>query len=493
MRKWVSIALAVVVLGLLSVSYYIAGERAEKEFNSFLESINKTTPNIQVSADHYHRGWLKSTVHLRVIAQTPPPVLPTDLPAQTATFSFNADIYHGPIIISSHKIAFGLGYVHAKVPLPDEVLHQFNDLFTDKSTQPEFIFSLLLKYQGRLNVDFHVPAFQLIMKDHVTQLDWKGLTSYWKISDHFSHMQGDFTFKGATYKDPHAHGTIEAAHIQYDIKNAKNILMAGTASVQLNDFQWLLDNHVLWAIGGFDGSSKSHVNNGEIDSSLKIDVNKVIYHDIPYGPGIINVTLKHIDAAIANQIQQQLQAASSDNLTPPQQQVLIFGLLSELPQLLSHGLEFDVKQLQLSIPQGLIFARAKVELPAQQGTPTNPLTLINQLTVKAHAEVPVAWLTEMVNEYLRVKIQQHQALLQQLAATPDQNTTDKPLEYKALTTQEIDTMAREQTAAELGTWVQNGLLIQKENSYNIKVFFHNGSLMVNNKPFNSNMLQESAK
>lgn len=495
MRKWLYFLAVVIILGLLSAAYYVTGVRAEKEFNSFLKTAN-TLPNLKISAENYNRGWLRSTVHLHVILNRPPQQYTQDgaiqtLPAQNVSFSFDMDVYHGPIIFADGSVRFGLGLAQATVPLPDEILNQFNQMFASSSTKPTFRFSLLLRYAGKLDADLNIPSFVLTAKDDQSELDWKGFHGRWLISRKMAHIKGTVAFLGLTFKAGDSHGSIGPVNLEYNVDDNENGLLSGDASLGVQSLQLGSNGVSSMGVEGFqvlsDSSIKIKDNVQLIDSSLKADVRKVTYQGFDYGPGVLDVDVSNLDADALAQIQQKVQAASNENLSESQQQIFLLTLLPEVSRLLQRGVELHVKQFQLSIPQGLILATAKIKFPLQQNTNQNPLQLIQQIHAYVTAEVPVFWLSDRLTNFLQFKIEQRQLMEQQIAEKAGAENTTLPV--KPLSSQEITALAKQQAMEQLESLVQNGVLIQKENVYRIKVTYRAGTFYINGKPFNNKQIE----
>lgn len=500
MRKWLYVALIAVILAILSVAYYITGVRAEKEFERFLESA-ENFPNVTVTADHYQRGWIKSTVHINAVLHQPAQQYTQDdeiktLPAQDISFSFNTDIYHGPIIVENNHVSLGLGYAQAEIPLPNEVLSQFDNLFTADSIKPTFVVSLLLKYRDRLDVGFDVPAFELTSKDKQAQINWKGFESLWKLTAKLSRTRGHVKFNGATFKNHEAHGEMGSMYLKYDLEDTTSQILSGNASLNLQSVLFSPAGGSSLVVHGFQAATINHVHDGLVSSSLKADVSDLSFHGVDYGPGVLNVSATNLDAKALNQIQEQLQAVNGSDLSDAQQQVLLLTILPELPRLLGKGATFEVKQFQVSVPEGLILATADIKLPHQEKSDPNPLQLLNQLQANANVEVPVLWLNNMAIDLLKFKIEQNQLMQKEIivkneadAVATGQKASSTEAIAKLLTSQEIDILAVQQAKEQLNKLVENGVLIKKDNIYSIKLTFKQGSLMVNGKPFNGNMIQ----
>lgn len=493
MRKWLCAASMVVVIGLLVVSYYITGIKAEKEFYAFLKVANNI-PNLKVSADHYQRGWLKSTVHIHAVLHRPEQQYTQEntvktLPAQDASFSFNTAIYHGPIIFTNHHVALGLGYARAKVPLPEQVLSQFQTLFASNSTKPVFVASLLLQYRGKLNINFDIPPFKLFIKGNSGQLDWAGLRSHWMLCPRLAQTKGEIIFKGATFRHGESGGEVGPAHLIYNLKNSKEGRMTGKAKLSFKKIQMQASPEKTFSVDGFQAISETHIKKGLIDSSLKADVDQILFHGVNYGPGTLSTKLNNLDAEALNKIQEQLQEASNSHLTDAQQQVAMLIILPELPKLLGKGAEFDMKQFQLSLPQGILEATAKINIPQSANLSQNPVELINATHAKIDAEVPVSWLQNLMTDFLEFKIQQRQLMLQQLKSDKKMSDNIAAKEEKALSVEDIKKLAQQQSMIELNNFVENHWLIKKDNLYSIGIIFQNGALMVNGRPFNGDMIQ----
>ncbi len=494
MRKWLYFLSVVIILGLLAASYYVTGVRAEKEFDNFLKSANNF-PNLKVSAENYQRGWLKSTVHLHVVLNQPTQQYIQNgesqtMPAQDVSFSFDMDVYHGPIIFADGRVTFGLGFAQAKVPLPDELLNQFNQVFASNSTKPTFIVSVLLRYAGRLNVDLNIPSFVLVSKDNQEQLDWAGFHGRWEVSKRLSHIKGNVAFRGLTFKAGETNGSFGPVSLKYNVENSKEGLLSGDASLGVQSFKLGASGISAISVDGFQALSDSSLRTKDnvqlIDSSLKADVRKVTYQGFDYGPGVLDVDVSNLDAEALEQIQQKFQAVSNENLTDAQQQIFFLTLLPEISRLLQRGAELHVKQFQLSIPQGLILATGKVKLPAQQNANQNPLLLIQQIHAYVTAEVPVFWLSDRLTNFLQFKIVQRQLMEQQVAQKDDSGNT---MPAKMLSPQEINALAKQQAMEQLQSLVQNGVLIQKENVYRVRLAFRAGTFYINGKPFSNKQIE----
>jgi uncharacterized protein YdgA (DUF945 family) len=515
MRKLLYVVSVVIIVGLLSAAYYITGVRAEKEFNAFLKSADNI-PNLTISADNYQRGWLKSTAHIHAVLHRPPQEYMKDqtmetAPAQDISFSFDITIYHGPIIFANKSIFFGLGYAQTDIPLPDEVLSQFSQVFTENSTKPNCDLSLLLRYRGKLDVNLDISPFILTSKDGVAQINWEGFHGHWEIYRRLARIKGFVDFDGMTFKMGDSNGSVGSVHLKYNMENAADGLLSGEASLGLKTFQ-ATEGAFSVAVNGFQAVSKSSLKSKDnvqlIDSSLKADVSKVTYRGVDYGPGVLDIDVSNLDAEALGQIQQKIQAASNNNLTEAQQQMFVFTLLPEVSRLLERGAELQVKQLQLSVPEGLIIATAKIKLPTQANENHNTLLLIQQTHATVMAEAPVAWLNHRLTDFLQFKIMQRQLMEKQMAngtakedsaaknLTPNNKDTASSTSVetvKSLSPQEMNTLATQQATEQLQNLVQNGILIQKNDVYRIRVTFKDGTFYINGKPFNNKQVLEGEK
>ena len=494
MKKWLYLFSVAVILGLLSISYYITGVRAEAEFGNFLKSANRL-PNVVVTADNYHRGWLKSSVHIKVVLHRSEQLYiqsgeTKTIPARDVTFSFNTHIYHGPIILAPNRVAFGLGYARSDVSLPKEMLLPFNEIFTEQSAPPHFVFAFLLKYRHQLLINFDVPPFNLFSKNGVMQLNWKGFKSHWKLKAH-SLIVGDMAFNGAFLKQGDTESKVDGAHLKYHLQMEDN-LFVGKVTGNLQTLQWAPDKVPSLRVDGLQMASDSHIKDNLISSSLKADVNGLAFRGVEYGPGVLDMEVNDLDAEALDHIQQQLQITQNNHLTNAQKQVLFLTLLPEIPKLIEKGAELKIKQLQLSIPQGLILAVAKIKFSPGKA---DSLQWINRIDAFARAEVPVVWLQDVFADLLKFKIEQRQLSMQQKFTQEQalnentQNNDTLVLPIKSLSPQEMEVMANQQASEQLTGLVQNGVLIKKDNLYTIKITFKNGVLLVNEKPFSGNVIQ----
>lgn len=490
MKKWSYFIVVLVVVGILCAGYYFTGLRAEKQFNRFLES-SKNFSQVTIKADNYQRGWLRSSVHIDAVVHQPEQTYNQDgvvkvFPAQDISLSFNTNIYHGPIIFAKNNFLFGLGYAEAEIPLPKEVLAQFKQQFTENVAKPMVDVSLLLKYRNRLDVGFDIPSFELTSKDGTVHVNWKGFMSHWQLLNKLAHTKGAIEFNGITFETQTTKGETGPMSLKYDVKNVDGQVLSGDAALNVHSFQLASEGQSPLLIEGFQAVSSNQVNDNLVNSSLKADVSRITCNELDYGPGVLNVSASNLDATALGHIQHQLQMLNNSNLTEAQQQVMWLTLLPELPVLLEHGAEFEVKQFQLSTPLGLILVMAKVKLPVQKPGNRNPLLLLNQIQADASVEMPTEWLDEMTTHFLKFKIQQDQ--LMQAKKLENANASADMLP-KVLSEEEIDVLAHQQTDKQLESLVESGILIKKNNLYRIKVTFKKGAFIVNGKPFNENAIR----
>jgi|GEM_PF-6539654 len=501
MRKWLYLMALVVVIGLLSTAYYITGIKAQQEFHTFLKSANNI-PNLTVEALDYQRGWLKSTVKLHVTLHRPEQQIvqknaTTILPAQDIAFTFDTKLYHGPIIIADKSIMLGLGYAKTKIPLPEQMIKEFDTLFTSDSTKPNLCLSLLLKFRDKLLIRLSIPSFKLYAKESNNgQLEWKGINSAWKLSSDLKQIKGKLKFHGMVFKNDQTNGEVKPIKIYYNVYKHPNNLLSGKIAFHLDGLKFNMEDKKQITVEKVNIVSKSHLDNERVNSSLKVNLDKATVDEKTYGPGKLKIVLRNLDAKTLSEIQNQLQTITNGNLTDSQRQLMVLVLLPKLPKLVEKGAQFEVKTLKFNLPEGVIDAKANVSLPDITTSDTsktevlmmnNPMQLINQIQANADISLPSLWLKETLAALVESKIRQHQITQQQLVQNDEEvNSNSTP---QLLSDQEMAHLAKEKADNRIANWVKNGILIEKNGTYQLNIVFKNGSLTVNDKPFTGTTLQ----
>ena len=502
MRKWGAFVLIVVILSVLG-SYKLMGTQVETEIKEGLAVLDRS-PNLQVMLVDYQRHWFTSRAILKTRVYVPAQQTVQNgqtyqIPAQNFSFDQTVHIFHGPIILGGGKFGLGIGYARTETTLPKQVVEKWNVAFPKSSVQPKVLATVFLKYTGTSVVTLTVPPFTLLSKEGsqegTRKLEWLGAESKWRLASRFNSIKGTLRFHGLKFQEHDKKGTLGPLTITYDAVRDKSGIWAGEAGVDfakiaLEDGQ----GHNVFTMRGMKIHSTSDVKKDLVGSSAQIHFKQLLFGDLSYGPGTLELSLKGLNAPTLVRIQQELKAANSTQLTAEQRQITLFGILPKLPELFGKDAEFELKQLHLVLPQGAIGATAKVSISkATQGAPSHPMEILSRLQAQAHLELPEALVQKTMLMIARNKIQQ-EVLMRQLLAQQKQSEASSNVEGSGalplkLSEKEVDLLAGRAVDSRLRAFMQAGIFVKKEHLLTLDLVYQAGKLMVNGKPFDGNLLE----
>ncbi|MBA2653318.1 MAG: YdgA family protein [Tatlockia sp.] len=516
MKKFTGLVvfLAALVLG----SYYGMGYLTEKKVKEDLKLVNQSE-GINVEVVNYNRGWFTSEALLNWHLQIPeheiktPDGQPKIVAAEDYQLNMPLTIYHGPVIIANKTVKFGLGYAHTDLVLPPKFADQFKNTFTPESTQPKLELSLLVSYLNNSNIDFSVPDFKLVSKNiNGGKLDWMGMTSATNVSSDRSKISGNLTVEGLRFVKDKTQTLMSNVTSEYNLHKSPTGIYLGDASLSFPSLSVTMGDQKLLELSQFDVHSDTNIEEGLFHSQLKSSVEKIIVNNKTYGPGVVAIGIRNLDADVLAKINDQVNQMQQGNEQQSQQAVL--AILPQLPQLLSRGAEFEVSELSFAMPEGKIEGNLLVSLPKDKAA--NPFELIQKIQGNGKLKIPTLVLRNILTQSYKQKlsapqqtqpqniqqgiVQQMQQQTGQEATTnqttatiaPTDSTTVNPAPVDPSTVKpaaDVMAQAAEMADKQLASMVQSGVLILQGNDYLIEMNFNQGKLMVNGKPFDPAMLK----
>ncbi|STX30026.1 putative membrane protein YdgA-like protein [Legionella beliardensis] len=512
MRKLVVLVVVLVILVL--GGYYAMGAVTERTIKHNIATINRTN-GVNAQVVKYDRGWFKSNALLHWLIQIPERQVKDangqvqTVPAQNITLNMPLKIYHGPIIFANNTVRFGMGYGSTDILLPDQYQQQFNDYFTNGSTQPKLNLSMFVTYLNSSQIEVAVPNFKLITRQDQSEFDWMGLKGRVNVTSRADKINGDFNLNGMQFKKGNNTAVLSEVTSEYNLHNTELGLYLGNASVTLPSFIINSQGQRVFELDNFNMQTSSDIENGLFNSHLKSSLDKVITNGKTFGPGNIEMAIRNLDANALGRINQQANHIQQSTTDLEKQQAL-FAILPEIPKLFSRGAELEVSELSFVMPEGKIEGNLQISLP--QGENNNPLALMQNVQGKGNLRVPIEIVKRVLNEANRQKlVAQQTAAAQQNANTTStaagqagdannqtaQPTTgaqatqpnDATTQTAAAPTGDTVQQATALTNTQLDSLVQSGMLNIDGNYYVIEVALQQGQLQVNGKPFNPAMLK----
>lgn len=500
------LGLVIILIVLILGSYYGMGLVTERTLKKNVNIVNQTS-GIYVDLQHYHRGWFTSDAKMKWNLHIPERVVKnqdgqsTTVPAQDYTVDMPLKVYHGPIIFANKSVQFGLGYAHTNLELPEQYQKQFGDFFTADSTRPHLDVSVLVNYLNRSRLRINLPKFKLVAKENQGVFEWNGLTNDVTISSNLDHIDGDFEVEGMSFKKDASSATVGKVTSDYDLEQTSEGLYIGEASVSIPSFVVTENDQKVFDISDFKARSESDVEGGLFHTSFDASLKQLTSHGKVYGPGVVKVALKNLDAQILGQI--NAQANKMQQGTDQERQQALMTILPELPKLFSKGAIFEISEMSLAMPEGKVHGTLHVALP--QGDIGNPFELLQKVEGEGRLQVPTVVIKALMRESVKQKMQQQGNLPQAIADQMKQNDVQAPDQQQPAeqntavsnppqpapqpTAAETEQQATAQAEQKLAGLVQSGLLLQTGNDYVIELKLANGQLTVNGQPFSPSMVQ----
>lgn len=520
MKKIISVLLilAVLILG----AYYGMGVVTERTLKKNVTVLNQSQ-ELLVNFDQYDRSWFKSnaTLHwkLHVPSRT---VKKSDgedvtLSQQDYDFKMPLTIYHGPMMISSSGIRFGLGAANTHVILPKEFTDKFETIFTSNSSKPNVNLSVFVNYLNHTCIQLEVPAFKMIAKDNGQQFDWQGMKNNIQFSSDFNHVDGRLNFSGLQLMKDEMSFILSKLDSDYDLHLTDMGMYLGQGDLNVASFVISHQQDVLFDVDQFKMHSSSDVINGLFQSDVKISIDNLGTQGRKYQSAFIDMSLKNIDAKVLLEINDQMNKMQQG--TDLQKQQALFSIFSELPKLVSKAAEFNITDLRVQLPEGKLKATLSLALPNE--TIGNPMELVQKVKGQAKIEIPADVMQAFVEESARQKLLKQsalqQAMVQQmqvadknndlsktdgavvsskgqsskdgLASVPKANESQETNKDSATTTtSDVVQQAKTLASEKIALMVSAGALAVQGKDYLIEMQLEHGQLMVNGKPFTAAMM-----
>jgi len=513
--------LVVILAALILGSYYGMGMVTERTLKKSIAMVDQSN-GVFVEVAEYHRGLCRSTAVLNWRMQVPARIVTNQdgvavtVPAQEYKIQVPLDIYHGPVMIVDSRPKFGLGYARSHVTLPQSYAELLAKTYTPASTVPVLNLSIFVSYLNESSVDVNMPMFKLVAKEGNRQFEWLGMTSNTHISSNSNNVSGAVAIEGVVFQKDKDTLTLHKADSDYDLHRTPMNLYLGNANVSFQSLVLMQDDKKALDMQQFDIHSSSDIQNGLFGSHVKITLGKLLSANKVYGPALLDVSLTNLDAEVLAKLNRE--ANELQQGTDADRQKALLMLLPELPKLLDKGPRFEISDLSVTMPEGIIKGNLLISLPAE-GT-DNPFQLIQKIKGNGRFVFSDVVLKQLMNDAVKQSLQKQAAMQaeavpvnaetpapQATAVVPDSTATPAP-EASAVVTDSTATPAPDTVAVvpvlsnaldpdaiakeaneKLANMVQTGLLSIQGSNYVIEFKLADGKLIINDKPFDSAMMK----
>lgn len=507
------IGLLLIILVIILAGYYGMGYLTESTMKKSIVALNeKGTNGPMVKLQSYHRGWFTSqavldwTIYLPEHLTPASETNPGDLKPHQVTVPVK--IWHGPFIFSSQGFKCGLGYAHAQVEMPSSANKMFNEVFTADSTRPNLDLDLFINFFKQAFYKIKLLPMALKAQQGDAVFDWSGLTLTFNVSPDMNSLKGQNELGALIFRANNntEQGEIAPVINHYSLHRYKDNLYYGNADLLIPDVSLTKNNEKTFVIKKLELDSIIDIKNDLVNQDSKLLLKELFVQKRNYGPVKIELALRNLDAnaliSITNKLNQLQTEPSVFPAMASSQKLLV--VLPDLPLLLSKGPEFEIKTLQFKLPEGELSGTLFLSLPQQDSSPL--LGLVQKLQGRGEIHIPSVLLKQLFAETIKRKL-----LLPPPAAATDTeaaNLSNKPTDavvvpapdtvtannsdaslQAAAQAQDVQQQAVILADKRLESMMQSGLLTLENNAYTLRFTLDKGQLLVNGKPFQSEMIQ----
>lgn len=492
----------IVLVVLVFASYYGTGVVTERTLKHDVTVLNQSG-NLHVEIEQYKRGWFNSTGSLKWEYHAPERVVKNDqgqstiVPAQDFSLTMPLEIFHGPVIYLQSGVKFGLGYAKSELTLPEPFAQKFVEQFSSQSVMPKAEVGVLVTYLNNTELQFNVPGFTVIGKKENEKFEWLGMTKKIQANSDLSAVEGSFSVKGIkAHKDKQ---NIDMGQISgnYAIHETDEGLYLGKMKFLFSSLLVSNGEQPQLELDSFKFRTKSDVDDGLVNSSLDISIEKLFANGKNYGPGELKLSLENLDAEALSRINKQ--ADQLQNGTKQQRQQAMFALLPELPKLLGQGAKFELSKLYFALPEGVIDGQLSISLP--KGDTSNPFQLIQKIKGNGKLKLPKPMvqdvLTQSARKQLMAQPNLQEVLVNQMQAQKSQDAnvsntetaTNEQILKQVPTVADINQVASKKADKKLKDLISSGILSAQGNDLSIELKLVDGQFTVNGKPFNPGLFK----
>ena len=489
------VILAVLILG----GYYGMGLVTERTLRRNVEVVNQST-GLTVNIAHYDRHWFNSSAAIDVLVHIPEQVETNKdgksetVAAQDYTIDVPVTINHGPIIYTKSGVLFGLGYAESDLNLPKELVDKLSSSLAPQSTLPKLKLSVFVNYTNKSRFQVEAPAFKLFSKEGNDEADWLGMIGDINVSSNLKNISGDFTLDGINVIKDKMKGVLGKVTSDYSLHKSEDGLYLGHAGVSVPSLVVTQEGNPLFDFTQFKAYSENTVDGGLFESHFKTSLEKAISNGRQYGPGLLELSIKNLDAKVLAQLNAQMNKMKQT--TGAERQQTMFAMLPELPKLLAQGASFEISTLKLTVPEGDIDGHFTITLPKTEAV--NPFQIMQKIEGEGKFQIPAAIIKRAIVESLKQK-DTAQTSLQSTVMEQMKNDKSVP-EVKATTTEVVPAKsdaatpvavvhddALQQATAEadkkLTALVDAKVLVQEGQNYLLEFHLSQGKLTLNGQPF----------
>ncbi len=377
--------LAIVVMVLITP--YFIGQNVETKVRAIYSQLDQN-PGFDIVISDYHRGWFSSTAKATL---TVPIVEDGSSLMPSLTFTIKQTMQHGPVLLQTAGLGFGLTDINYDISLPSELSQQMpNEIATIKDA---LHINARMAFNGDLHTKTRLNDFQLAIDN--SQVNVKSANFDSTIT-----MAGEITVDGSWQGLTIVEDEQTVVEIAGMSINSKQQLIRGELfspmALSIGDMKVTIAS---FKVNGPTPGNNFVVNNINMSGAVQ-EHNQLLAIDMQFNAENISAAgqdytdfnyhavLDNLDIEVFQQIQTTL--LKLQQLSEQQQMVAMMDLQALLPKLLDKGPTLKIEQLGVNTSDGAIKTKMTVMFDSNNLDPNNPMSMILALDADAQGHAPEA-------------------------------------------------------------------------------------------------------
>lgn len=489
MRKLLCFFILLIII--FGAAPYFAGYYAKNNIENTFAQLDQK-PQITVTEENYHQGWLTSTAQYTIKMNAPQHRGQATSDSLTS-FTLSLDISHGPIIFRPSPL---LALAQAKIHLDT----------SDKAptTLPES--SLVVHYNGSSTYMIGgADKTFLKYKDPTGSVQWDNMLLTMDFSRTFEQIEINGNLGQITIAGPD-----QAKITATPTTNAIPIININGGPIHAS---YTLADPYQFYVGGGDLTIQSVTSaNEQIVKDLKINVDtKITDNELlltgftvelqeatvqskKYGPGTFSFLVRNLDPKTLDKIT-SLVSQVSDAMYSQNPQEMIEKINNQ-PQVLALALFSKnakfIQTMHMTTPQGNVEYNLDIDFPAYD--PSHVLlqipSLITQITAHLALELPKAYVNDIASVYALKKNEQAYTQMMIKSKIAQENGSNDVSDVEET---DYSNVSKPQTPEQIiQKFVNKGLLVPQANAFNLQITYKDGKFIINGKQFDLETLNQIA-
>ncbi len=415
------------LFGFIVFIPYWTGVEAEKHFRQFNQHYPTQDARIILKEATYDRGWLVSSAQ------------------STFEITTNKTVQR---LILSHEIEHGF------LPIYPTVVHTIIAPQSDvvqwlRAQESPMMVKTTLRLDGSGDSEIRIIPIYLNASDKPAQLKVQSITGSLHFTPNFTQITGEFHLPRAELETDKGIVQLNNTIFTTNLQTQSYEMWLGTHQWQIGELSLLSHEFPALTLRQLNLSLENQVVEHYLKLNLLAKLQQFLVKQDNQGQGSLAVELHHLDINNINQLRQTV--AHFTQSTNAQKNILLVGkLLQQTMGLLNDQPELVIPQFTFSSPQGQLTGNfslgvEKVDTMAW----LYPAALLESVRGEFALHVPEPLLKQLLT-----------AILQPTEENNDPKTTAQAL---------------------IAKWLENGFMVQQEQTYHIQAKLQRGTLDLNGR------------